>query len=294
MENNNTHTMWQNIVNEIIRNRGLNINTNRTFTAPARPTNTNPTNPQGSRRIHSQYIESINDMIYEYNRNIRDYQENMRNIIHLIDNTQSIYLPNNRRSTINHRTGDTTNPFENDADILFSYRFYMNDLNANPTNPDINNTFIPLTREEIARTTRTYGFTQEDLDSIDSSGNVCPISLEPFQIGDVICEIRGCQHMFKRPMLMNWLRRSVRCPVCRYNINEYQEEEEEEEEGQEEENQVEESQVEESQVEESQVEEPNMENAISQLFQNLLNSQNTIDTSGNLLYEFELPLFHND
>ena len=56
MENNNTHTMWQNIVNEMIRNRGLNINTNRTFTAPATHTNTNPTNPQGSRRIHSQYI----------------------------------------------------------------------------------------------------------------------------------------------------------------------------------------------------------------------------------------------
>jgi hypothetical protein len=43
--------------------------------------------------------------------------------------------------------------------------------------------------------------------------------LEQFQVGDVICEIRGCGHKFKRPNLMNWLRRNNRCPVCRYDLS---------------------------------------------------------------------------
>jgi hypothetical protein len=280
MDNNNAQNIWRNLVSEIINNRGLNINTNRAFNVPLNTTESNNTrsvpqntaqatrhNTNTSRRIQSQYIESINDVIYEYNRNIREYQENMRTIINLIDNTQNMHNISNSRNRTQTR---------NDADVLFSYRFYNTGGTFNtPTNTD--ETFVPLTREEIARTTRTYGFTQEDLNA-DSSGNVCPISLETFQIGDVICEIRGCQHLFKRPMLMNWLRRSSRCPVCRYNINDYREHQSDE-------------------TLDETIDSPQenvFENAISQMFQNILTSQNSIDASGNLLYEFEFPIYHNN
>ena len=46
----------------------------------------------------------------------------------------------------------------------------------------------------------------------------CPISMEDFQVGDVLCEIIGCRHVFKRPALMRWFRRSSQCPVCRYDL----------------------------------------------------------------------------
>ena len=101
---------------------------------------------------------------------------------------------------------------ELDARILFSY------LIQQPQTTDTSST--PLTRTAIAQATRTYGYTEE-MSTRDASGNLCPISLEPYQIGDVVCEIIGCNHIFRRPALMNWLRRSSLCPVCRYNLHNY-------------------------------------------------------------------------
>jgi hypothetical protein len=93
--------------------------------------------------------------------------------------------------------------------------FWEFPLNS-PLEPEVRRS---LTREEISRNTRTYGFTEDmNADVTDVNRNVCPISLEPFQLGDVICEIRGCGHKFKRPLLMNWLRRNSNCPVCRFDM----------------------------------------------------------------------------
>ena len=49
----------------------------------------------------------------------------------------------------------------------------------------------------------------------------CPISLEDFGRNDNILRIRHCNHMFKEESLLNWFRRNVRCPVCRYDIRDY-------------------------------------------------------------------------
>jgi hypothetical protein len=49
----------------------------------------------------------------------------------------------------------------------------------------------------------------------------CPISLEEFGRNDNILRIRHCKHMFKEESLLNWFRRNVRCPVCRYDIRDY-------------------------------------------------------------------------
>jgi hypothetical protein len=124
-----------------------------------------------------------------YNDNIRDYNENIREIINRISNNR------------------TTPPT---FDISMNMSFW-----EFPLNPSART----ISREQISNNTTTYGYTNEMRDAeVDASGNLCPISLEPFQVGDVICEIRGCGHKFKRPNLMNWFRRNSRCPVCRYDI----------------------------------------------------------------------------
>lgn len=124
-----------------------------------------------------------------YNDNIRDYNENMRDIISRLSNNRS------------------TQPT---FDISMNMSFW-----EFPSNQAART----LSREQIANNTTTYGYTNEMRDTeVDISGNLCPISLEPFQVGDVICEIRGCGHKFKRPNLMNWFRRNSRCPVCRYDL----------------------------------------------------------------------------
>ena len=100
--------------------------------------------------------------------------------------------------------------------------YYIYPLNNQDPTTVNNNNEVLLTREQIAVSTQTYGFTASTgTDEIDPSSNVCPISLEPFQLGDVVCEVRGCGHKFKRPNLMHWFRRDPRCPVCRYDLRNY-------------------------------------------------------------------------
>jgi hypothetical protein len=156
----------------------------RDFTQPAAP-------------VQERGADDLIEIAHDYNRNtrhyndnMRDYNENIRNIIHALTHQQ------NRRSPA--------------FDISMNMSFWEFPLNRS-TN---------LSREQIANSTTTYGYTNEMQESeVDASGNVCPISLEQFQVGDVICEIRGCGHKFKRPNLMNWLRRNNRCPVCRYDLS---------------------------------------------------------------------------
>lgn len=137
-----------------------------------------------------------------YNDNVRDYNEIIRTIIHGLTNSET---PTTRRTSQ-----------QPTFDISMNMSFWEFPLNPTVRNSQRTN----LSREQIANNTLTYGYTNEMNESeMDASGNVCPISLEQFQVGDVICEIRGCGHKFKRPNLMNWLRRNSRCPVCRYDLN---------------------------------------------------------------------------
>ena len=206
------------------------------------------------RQINMRQLDVINDFLYEYNRNIREYNTNIRDIIQMLNVDFTTGLSNNHygshtvdennlrpdtnfdneddepvpRTNVPHRTdfpqSNTVqnSMLSNDASILLSYYMYpmntQSNVNYNQNSQD--NADI-LTREEIASTTRTYGYTNELAMHTDSSANVCPISLDPFQVGDVVCEIIGCGHIFKRPSLINWLRRNSRCPVCRYQLRDY-------------------------------------------------------------------------
>ena len=69
----------------------------------------------------------------------------------------------------------------------------------------------------------------------------CPISLIPFDMVEIVTQIRGCGHFFSREPINEWFRSHCRCPVCRFDVRTYVSsgnvgaEEEEEEEGKEEE-----------------------------------------------------------
>ena len=49
----------------------------------------------------------------------------------------------------------------------------------------------------------------------------CPISWEDFVVGEQICQIKECEHIFKSTSLLNWLRTNSHCPVCRYDLRTY-------------------------------------------------------------------------
>jgi hypothetical protein len=47
----------------------------------------------------------------------------------------------------------------------------------------------------------------------------CPISLEEFEVSEVICRIKNCSHIFKINPLISWMKVNTYCPVCRYDLN---------------------------------------------------------------------------
>jgi hypothetical protein len=103
-----------------------------------------------------------------------------------------------------------------DSDFIFTYLFDPLIPNEAP-----NENTRPMPQEEILRTTRTFSYIR---DSLPEDKRICPIGMDTFQHGDILCEMLGCSHIFRRPAIMNWLRRSSQCPVCRYNIRTYQDE----------------------------------------------------------------------
>lgn len=178
-----------------------------------------------SSRIQNRQLDMIQEIAYEYNRNFREYQTRIGELLQIVSTSQNqhIPIPTHRRGFM---TSQTDSSFQSNIDemsnVFMSY--YVYPLNRpDPTGlNNTNNNEALLTREQIAISTQTYGFTTPtDVDAGDPSSNVCPISLEPFQLGDVVCEIRECGHKFKRPNLMHWFRRDARCPVCRYDLRDY-------------------------------------------------------------------------
>ena len=49
----------------------------------------------------------------------------------------------------------------------------------------------------------------------------CPISMDDFNDNDTVTVIRHCGHIFHSNNINNWFRTNCRCPVCRYDIREY-------------------------------------------------------------------------
>lgn len=85
---------------------------------------------------------------------------------------------------------------------------------------------IPLSRpppvetyptiSQILNAVEVFPYTEEHrLRGLESR---CPISLEDFTVGDELCEIRNCHHIFKWTNLQSWFSRNSNCPVCRFDI----------------------------------------------------------------------------
>jgi hypothetical protein len=163
----------------------------------------------------------------------------MPNDTMLITFLYEMYINNNR--TINNLT-EQNNQIRNS--ILEIYQNGRNSRNntfrrniniplnfTNPTN--INNlsdrftyfrnfsdpVVIAPTQEQINNSTRSFMYSQI-LNPVNTS---CPISLEPFTDSTLVTMIRHCHHIFNTDSLMNWFRTNCRCPVCRFDIRDYNE-----------------------------------------------------------------------
>jgi len=182
--------------------------------------------------VQTQRVNVLNGMIRDYNKNILEYQRNMRDIIDtvyeiqpvnsVIYNTAETTAPNisqpaanepyvNTQSRPRPSSRPTTQP-RSRAPIYNPYAYFEYTIS-----PIHNTTYTHngLTSAQIALHTRPLIYDNS------MSTNTCPISLDTFQAGDAILEICGCGHIFKETHLRTWLTRNFRCPVCRYDVQTY-------------------------------------------------------------------------
>ena len=198
------------ITNSSNQNSNPRINPNRTNT---NRTNTNRTNPNRS-YIHSDWDHPVtNPEINSTTQNNNEERQTLdytvddlgriiiNNIPYIIDSIEQIQIPLSR----------------------LNYNSLFNTANAN-TNTNTNTTdnfFDPIdvypSQRQIENATRVVSY----CDISTPNNTSCPISLEPFDDNEQVTIIRHCQHIFKTNQLNSWFIRNSRCPVCRYDIREY-------------------------------------------------------------------------
>ena len=76
-----------------------------------------------------------------------------------------------------------------------------------------NNTHNGLSHSDVENATQIVVYASDDFNETH-----CPITHEEFQDGEMVCQIRHCSHIFKRPGLMRWFDTHTTCPVCRHDL----------------------------------------------------------------------------
>jgi len=126
-------------------------------------------------------------------------------------------------SNTRSRFGNTDIPNPNPNSLLSYILRPSTNINRNtqPTNFFTTTMFQDI---EIRPTEQQINTASRLVDYSINTPNInasCPITLEEFQEGDIIRRINYCGHAFREPAIQNWFLRNVRCPICRYDIRDY-------------------------------------------------------------------------
>ena len=50
---------------------------------------------------------------------------------------------------------------------------------------------------------------------------ICPITRDPFEVSEIVTQIKHCSHVFNSSALNTWFLSNCICPVCRYDIRDF-------------------------------------------------------------------------
>lgn len=78
---------------------------------------------------------------------------------------------------------------------------------------------IPVapTRQQVEAATRIVNFSEIE----NPLNNSCPVTLDRFENSSIVTQIIPCGHIFSSNGIDSWLQTNVRCPVCRFDIRDY-------------------------------------------------------------------------
>ena len=147
---------------------------------------------------------------------MRDYHKNMIQI----NRTTNNLLLNIASSEHNTSTMRTNMPYSRLSSFLQPSFNTMEIQGFSIPLPTTTQTAAAMTYPTITQildATEVFLYTEES-QTTRGLETRCPISLEDFVIGDELCEIRYCHHVFKWINLQHWFSRHSNCPVCRYDI----------------------------------------------------------------------------
>jgi hypothetical protein len=196
----------------------------------------NYSNSNTYRNGHSEInlINILNNMYNDNNRHINSLTNTLNNLIEsnieirniLVQITNSNHNISSRRHNSRRWENNNNNRISlgNQSYIIDSITEYT--IPRNVANRDIfSNIFeqflqpieIYPTQSQIETATRSVMY----CDIARPINTSCPISMENFNDTDMVSVIRQCGHIFHTEHLMNWFRSNCRCPVCRYDIRDY-------------------------------------------------------------------------
>jgi hypothetical protein len=159
--------------------------------------NVPPTNTSTSRRngLNERRSRGNNERNYNSNRVFVD------NVPYIIDSVTEYTIP---RSVL---TSARSNNSQLDTSGLINnfLNNFMQPVEVYPTQSQIEAATRRVRYCDIARPINTQ----------------CPISMDDFTDTDMVTVIRPCGHIFHTEHLLNWFSTNCRCPVCRFDIREY-------------------------------------------------------------------------
>jgi hypothetical protein len=193
--------------NSEITGQLIDVMNNRRYPAnPANPgsnLNTNVNNRSYNRRYRNNNHTTQTTQTTNTNATNTQRRVYIDNIPYYVDNLQLFTIPTSSSNTTTNTNTPTNTSLGNQFSRILNS--FLEPINIIPTRTQIEN----ATRNII------YG---DILDPINTS---CPISLEGFTDTSNVTMIRHCRHIFNTNSLMSWFNSNCKCPVCRYDIRDY-------------------------------------------------------------------------
>jgi hypothetical protein len=175
--------------------------------------------------LNSSNIQIRNFLIELLNRNNNRNDVNMRN-----ENSRvRSYLDNMEYDILRNTNGNSNNNGRNIHYLISEYGLPRSVANLNNRNGLVD-AYTYQTIEQFLQPIDIYP-TQFQIESATRRARYCdiarpintscPISMDEFSDTDVVTVIRNCGHIFHTDQIINWFRSHTCCPVCRYDIREY-------------------------------------------------------------------------
>jgi hypothetical protein len=175
----------------------------------------------------------VNTLMNMYNSNTQQIENLQQANMRIRDDISSILLRimnnNIMNNNINNSHSNSNNSHSNsnsNSNNSNSRRLRSHDNNqrenvSSTFNSVFQSFFEPIqifpTPTQIENAVRIARFS----DIVAPINNSCPIILERFNDNDNVSVIRNCNHIFNTSALNSWFTSNCRCPVCRYDIRNY-------------------------------------------------------------------------